>query len=142
MNNQNKIDALRKDPVFAGLTHIHRDFLAVKSAELRLSFQELKQLSDIAADLEHWDEPALPALWDEAGIEHLKGKDRKKVILSRIHSYWQQRKAEPSDYSGFQGGPPPTQPINYTYKEAEGSILGNCPVAGVRTRCCNLQTLD
>src|SRR6056297_3054190 len=142
MNNQNKIDALRQDPVFAGLTHIHRDFLAAKSAELRLSFQELKQLSDIAADLEHWDEPSLPALWDEAGIEHLKGKDRKKVVLSRIHSYWHQRKAEPSDYTGFQGGPPPTQPITYTHKEAEGSILGSCPVAGVRTRCCNLQTLD
>ncbi|MFW6207242.1 MAG: radical SAM protein [Spirochaetota bacterium] len=142
MNSQEKIDALQQDPVFAALSHIHKEFLRRKAAELRLSFQDLKQLVDIAADLEHWSEPGLPEIWDESETAHLKGKNRKKVVLDRVQSFWLQRKAEPTDYRGFAGGPPPTQPIQYRRIEAEGAILGRCPVAGERTRCCNLQTLD
>ena len=142
MNSRDKIAALQQDPVFAALSTIHKEFLQGKTEELRLSFQELKQLTDIAADLEHWSEPPLPEIWDESETEHLKGKNRKQAVLERVHAFWQQRKREPSDYRGFVGGPPPSQPIQYRKIEAEGTILGRCPVAGERTRCCNLQTLD
>src|SRR6056297_881442 len=142
MNSNEKIEALQQDNVFAALTDTHKEFLAEKADELVLTFQELKKLTDICADFEHWAEPFLPDLWDESKTDHLKGKNRKKAILERIYAYWQRRKAEPSDYTAFQGGPPPSQPINYQKIEAEGAILGRCPVAGVRTRCCNLQTLD
>jgi spore photoproduct lyase len=142
MDSQEKIQALSRDPVFAALADTHKNFLQLKAAELRLSFQELKQLADIASDLEHWSERALPEIWDEGDTQHLKGKNRKKAILDRVQRHWQQRKAEPSDYRGFTGGPPPAQPIRYRKIEADGAILGRCPVAGERTRCCNLQTLD
>ncbi len=142
MNSNEKIEALQQDNVFAALTDTHKEFLAEKADELVLTFQELKKLTDICADFEHWAEPFLPDLWDESKTDHLKGKNRKKAILERIYAYWQRRKAEPSDYTAFQGGPPPSQPINYQKIEAEGAILGRCPVAGERTRCCNLQTLD
>lgn len=142
MNLTEKIEALSHYPVYASLPPEERDFLTHKAAELHLSFQDLKQLSDLAADLVMWDGPRLAELWDETGTGKLTGKTRARVVLERVRQHYEELRADPPDYSGFHGGPPPVHPLQYVAIESDDTILGTCPVAGEKTRCCNLQTLD
>lgn len=142
MTYRDKLDLLSRYEVFVSLPRQLRDFLAAKGEEFRLSFQDLKRVADIAAELEMWGGSGLQTVWNEENIEHLKGKDRKRAVLDRLYRTYGELKKSPPDYSGFHGGPVPSQKIRYRSVESEDTILGRCPVAGVRTRCCNLQTLD
>ncbi len=142
MTHQEKIQTLREYDVFAALPQAVQEFLSVKAEELHISFQELKILTDMAADLEMWGTPGLPAIWNEENTGRLKGRNRKQAVLERVHCAYEEWKESPPDYTSFTGGPVPTLPIEYRSVEHDGAILGRCPVAGVRTRCCNLQTLD
>jgi spore photoproduct lyase len=89
-----------------------------------------------------WDGPRISALWDEGGTEKLTGKSRTRAVLDRLRQRYEELRAGPPDYTGFHGGPPPVHPLQYVTIESEDTILGTCPVAGEKTRCCNLQTLD
>lgn len=142
MSHQDKLAAIAKYSVFSSLAEEHRIFLAKKTEELQLSFQDLKQLADIAADLEMWDSGQIPDLWDESGTEELKGKNKKQAVLKRIKAQHRHLQETPPDYSGFHGTPPPATPIRYETVESDTTLLGTCPVASEKTRCCNLQTLD
>jgi spore photoproduct lyase len=142
MDLAEKIESLSHYPVFASLPREDRDFLILKAEALHLSFQDLKQLGDIAADLVMWDGPRISALWDEGGTEKLTGKSRTRAVLDRLRQRYEELRAGPPDYTGFHGGPPPVHPLQYVTIESEDTILGTCPVAGEKTRCCNLQTLD
>lgn len=142
MTHQEKINTLRNYDVFAALPQSVQEFLSVKAEELHISFQELKILTDMAADLEMWGTPGLPALWNEENTGHLKGRNRKQAVLDRTHRAYLELKENPPDYTSFTGGPAHVLPIEYRSLEHDGALLGRCPVAGVRTRCCNLQTLD
>ncbi len=142
MNLSEKLNTLSRYPVFSSLPREERDFLARKGEELRLSFQDLKQLGDIAADLVMWDGPRLTDLWDEGDTEKLRGKNRTRVILDRVRHRYEDLRAGPPDYSEFHGGPAAVHPLQYVAVESDDTILGTCPVAGEKTRCCKLQTLD
>jgi len=142
MDQQEKIQALRKYEIFASLPGQVQDFLIKKGEILHLSYQELRILSEMAADLEMWDAPQLSELWDEREIGHLKGKNRKQAVLDRVYRSYRQIRNTPPDYKDFQGKPASGHPLDYRTIETDGTILGRCPVAGVKTRCCNLQTLD
>jgi len=131
-----------KYEVFASLPPPLQSFLSTKAEELRITFQELKILTDIAADLEMWDTSGLPGLWNEENTAHLKGKNRKQAVLDRIYRVYQELRVNPPDYSAFSGSHPRSHPVDYRSIENNDTILGRCPVAGERTRCCNLQTLD
>ncbi len=137
-----KIGEFVSDPVFLRLPEATKDFITQKAEELRLSFQDLRGLIDMAADFEMWQLPGLSELWDESGTEKLTGKVRRRRILDRLIARRREEKERGPDYGALDGGPAPTEPIRYEYLDEEAAILGTCPVAGEKTRCCNLQTLD
>ena len=137
-----KIVEFAGDPVFLRLSADTRAFIAEKAEELRLSFQDLRGLIDMAADFEMWQMPGLPELWDESETEKLTGKVRRRRILDRLIARRREEKEKGPDYEALDGGPAPSDPIRYEYLEEDATILGTCPVAGEKTRCCNLQTLD
>ncbi len=125
------------------LTQEDIDFIEQKTSEYRLSFQDQRQLEIIASDLRRWDEGSLKSSWQTPSNPKLKGKDRRKNAMDAIKSHWDRLKIVPKDYSGFN--------CDYTQKPLKNRlsekspdrpIMGSCPVASEKTRCCNLQTLD
>ena len=89
--------------------------------------------------------------WDERNLSsflpitkpNLKNRELKVHILNGIKESWELLKKNETDYSTFQ---PTTdnskQNINFIESDKERTILGDCPVASDKTRCCNLKTLD
>lgn len=125
------------------LTREEQKFLKESADTYQLSFQDIKTLIDISRDLKTWDEGTLKDYWIIPEKSHLKGKQLKQNILNNVKKNWNRLKTELKDYSSFQGKTDSKGlKINYVHTDDEKIILGSCPVASEKTRCCNLQTLD
>lgn len=119
------------------------DFIEQMATEYRLSFQDRRQLEIIASDLRRWDEGELKTIWKDPENPNLKGKDRKKKVMDGVKEKWEALKTEPKDYSHFTSDyNTETADSRLSGQPAETPIMGKCPVASEKTRCCNLQTLD
>lgn len=135
-----KLIKFEQDPHWLRLSEEHRTTISTLDGELGFSHAELRQLIDIARDLEMWDEPSLDP---EQPHEKLTQKQKRQKVMEAIRSNWSSLKEKPNDYStftprsDFQPPHPVQMPAN-----SERTILGSCPVASPKTRCCNLQTLD
>jgi len=128
---------------FVNLTEVEQNFLRDKAELYKLTYQDLKILIDISRDLHTWGEGTLRELWIDPLDSKVKGKQLKQAIINGITDKWNLLKSDPKDYSGFQGETNAADlKINYVQTENEAIILGDCPVASEKTRCCNLQTLD
>ena len=102
----------------------------------RFSFQELKQLVDMAIDFNMWNERRLSELLE-------KEYDSKKAAFSAIRSIHQDLKNGSNSYDNFDVSDHKVdQKFSFVEKEDETLALGMCPVASPNTRCCNLMTLD
>ncbi|MBL7006950.1 MAG: hypothetical protein ISR78_07715 [Spirochaetia bacterium] len=137
------ISQLFSTPLFAVLPEEDRHFIKVKTEEFRLSLQNVRMLIETAADLNQWEEKNISYYWDETGSEKLCGKDRSKAVLKSLYEKIGQLRNNPISYSSFTGKN--RESVSFDYfekKETAGTILGTCPVAGEKTRCCNLLTLD
>ena len=129
--------------LFAVLPEEDRQFIKIKSGEFRLSLQNIRKIIETAVDLRQWEEENISFYWDESGIEKLSGKDRSKLILKRVYEKIDKLRNNPISYTNFTGKNRNTVSFDYIEKkDSEGTILGTCPVAGEKTRCCNLLTLD
>ena len=132
------------DPLYIRLSPEEKALLENRAETCRLSFQDLKNLLDMAADLRSWGRGSLTELWKDPP-EQLTGKDRKHWSLARIRSLWEELKLRGPDYREVSGPPAPRQePLRLNEEEApeELILLGRCPVASEKTRCCSLLTLD
>ncbi len=137
-----KIEQFKNDPVFSSLSLFNKDFIRKKSIEFSFSFQELKQIIDIAADLEMWQEGIISGIWSEDKTEKLKGKNLRQKLLSSITLKWESLKNKSTNYSNYNPISTPVPKLEFIKQKNESIILGNCPVASEKTRCCNLYTLD
>ena len=144
---ESKILQFHDNKTWISLLPEHRAFLSRKADSLRLTFQEIKILIDIASDLEMWEEGTLMDLWNEEGrasppVAISEGKALKQKVLGGVKKSWNELKNKKKDYSNFQPDPPRNNQICFEVQSEEENILGICPVASEKTRCCNLQTLD
>lgn len=142
MIKNSKIDLFRDNPVFTSLNPKEQNFIRKKSTEFHLSFQNIKQVIDIASDLEMWEEGDITDIWDDKDNSGRKGKDRVKLIMNTLIKRWITIKNECKDYSTFIPETPSIPPYRFIEEKEETTLLGRCPVASDKTRCCNLQTLD
>jgi len=138
----NKIDQFKNNPVFSTLSKTHRDFIKNKSDKFGFSFQEIKQIIDIATDLEMWQEGELSAIWDEEETDKLFGKNLRQKLIRRVIEKWESLKQKSKDYTSFTPQNVPSPKLDFVSQTDDSIILGNCPVASEKTRCCNLYTLD
>lgn len=128
---------------FTTLDKTEQQFIRDKTEELHLSFQQVRRLIEAAADLRQWEETPVSLLWDESNTDHLKGKLRGKKILERIFSHIEKLRENPIDYSSFSASSGHGSPVSFQERRSgKATLLGTCPVAGEKTRCCNLLTLD
>lgn len=124
-----------KNTLFTKLSANEQMFIEQKAHELRFSFQELKQIIDMARDLGMWGEKSI--------IEIFPQHEQKRVVFERLKKAYEEIRNTPNSYENFQLKNIP-QEQKYTFKteNKEGFGLGLCPVASEKTRCCNLLTLD
>lgn len=117
--------------------------ISALAGEYSLTFQDIKILIDIARDLETWGEGSLKDYWIAPDETNLKGKQLKQFLINRVREKWEDLKTGEKDYSAFAACTDSKgSSINYIQTDDDSTILGSCPVASEKTRCCNLQTLD
>ena len=110
-------------------------FIEEKSHLLKFSLQEIKQIINIARDLEMWNEPTLEKIFP--------GHTQRKVVFSRLRKSYEAIRDKKNSYENFTlKNIPKEQKFTFKVAEKEGFGLGLCPVASEKTRCCNLLTLD
>ena len=119
-------------------THLPKDeqiFIKEKTLELKFSHQEIKQIINIARDLEMWGEKNLQDIFPE--------HNQKKVVFLRLRKTYEEIRNKPNNYNDFTlKNIPKEQKFTFKTESKEGFGLGLCPVASQKTRCCNLLTLD
>ncbi len=134
-NYQVKLTEHLKKTNIALLPQAEQDFLIDQAGTFQFSYQELKQLVDMAIDFRMWDEAALRELWQDF--------PNKKAAFNAIRDQWNHLKNRQNSYSDFD---PQSYKTDHKFTFVESSKenlgLGMCPVASPKTRCCNLMTLD
>jgi len=130
-----KFNSAVENTFFTKLPLHEQEFIKEKSLQLKFSHQELKQIIDIARDLEMWNERSIIELFDE--------HTQKRVVFARLREAYDAIRSKPNSYENFELKNIPTEQ-KYTFKTEpkDGFGLGLCPVASEKTRCCNLLTLD
>ncbi len=120
---------------FSKLPLNEQEFIRGKAFEFKFSFQELKQIIDMARDLGMWDEKRISEIFPE--------HTQKKVVFTRLRKAYQDIRNTPNSYENFTlKNIPKEQKFTFKVEHKEGFGLGLCPVASEKTRCCNLLTLD
>ncbi len=124
-----------KNTIYLKLPKKSQEFIKKKSFELKFTFSEIKQIVDIARDLDMWNEKSI--------IDIFPQHDQKKVVISRLKKAYESLRAKPNSYEKFElKNIPKEQKYNFKTQAKDGFGLGLCPVASEKTRCCNLLTLD
>lgn len=133
----------RKQAVYSLLSHEDRSFWKKLTEEYRLTQMESRQLMIWLRDIQMWGEPSPADFWKEP-LGELTGKPLRKAVLAKIEAYWEQLKLEGQDYRQHppQLDTAPSPPVHFEEIKDDRNILGRCPVASEKTRCCNLYTLD
>jgi len=120
---------------FTKLPPSEQEFIKAKAFELKFSHQELKQIIDMARDLEMWNEKTI--------IDIFPTHPQKKVLFSRLRKSYEEIRNQPNSYDNFTlKNIPKEQKFTFKVADKKGFGLGLCPVASEKTRCCNLLTLD
>jgi len=134
-NYTDKFTKAITNTIYAKLPQDEQEFIQQKAHHFKLSFQEIKQLIDIARDLRMWDEDTLIDIFPE--------HEAKKVVMQRLKKSYEALREKPNSYNDFTLQNKPSEQ-KYTFKteSKDGFGLGLCPVASEKTRCCNLLTLD
>ena len=124
-----------KNTVYLKLPLTTQEFIKEKATLLKFSFSEIKQVVEIARDLDMWNEKSI--------IELFPTHDQKKVVMTRLKKAYEELRAKPNNYDDFElKNIPQEQKFNFKTEQKDGFGLGLCPVASEKTRCCNLLTLD
>jgi len=130
-----KFESAITNTVFLKLPHETQVFIKEKAFNLKFSFSEIKQIIEIARDLDMWGEKNL--------IEIFPSHEQKKVVVSRLKKIYNELRSKPNSYDDFTlKNIPQEQKFNFKTEVKDGLGLGLCPVASEKTRCCNLLTLD
>jgi spore photoproduct lyase len=111
----------------------------------RYSFShgERENLKLWLGDLTMWGVADLADWWSPPP-DKLKGKDLRQAALKPIRERWEREKKAGPDWSDSHLSSYGNENSSIVFQEITDNrnIMGACPVASKKTRCCNLQTLD
>ncbi len=133
---------LNKQPFFELLDCDTRRFLLQQAALLHLSFDESRQICEIALDLQMWGNGTIRDAWPDASLLKATGKLKKQQLMGMLRSTWEIAKSTPNHYCEDKFVNKTSAASKPVAIEKGRLGLGRCPVASPRTLCCNLQTLD
>jgi len=138
-----KFSRVAEQTLFGRLPADQRAFLRRQSFSYRFSQQELREVSEIGIDLNQWGEPSIIEAWPSAPPADLPSKRRRSSVVGALRRHADRLRTTPKTY-----GVPVDLIASKKHRvrsRANGRdrlVLGSCPVASERTRCCNLLTLD
>lgn len=123
-----------------------QQWLLSMSETYAFSFQQLKMLTEYSADLICWNAESLAQFHNpEVVVGQAKGKQATAKIFQQFRDGYealkngQKRYAGEDRFSATEQKFPEEQMVEV---DLQGNIMGRCPVASEKTRCCNLATLD
>ena len=112
-------------------------------ADYYLTFQELRQVCEIALDLRMWGERSLVEWWAEAEARQASVDRRHKpALMAALRAWMDELRAAPKSYPEDGLAPPVLTPLRPVLEASVKAIAGMCPVASPDTVCCNLRTID
>lgn len=132
-------------PLFEQLPERQKEFLGMLAQNYSLSFQQLKMLTEYSIDLHCWREEPLQRFYHPDEVEGLHGKKASALLFNQFRQGYESVKNGQKSYSDqgrfivAERKFPDEQMVEV---ELKGKIMGQCPVASEKTRCCNLMTLD
>ncbi|OFZ26657.1 MAG: hypothetical protein A2381_16830 [Bdellovibrionales bacterium RIFOXYB1_FULL_37_110] len=129
----NKFEQIQKLSSWEHLPDKNKAFLMDVIKQYRLTYQQSRHVIDIVLDFENWHE----------SLDILKRPyEHRQRFLETITNRWDELKTLPADYSAFVPDSRKLPDYKMRLADEESIILGRCPVASEKTRCCNLMTLD
>lgn len=140
--NSNKLKSL---PLFAKLPENDQLWLTEMADRWPLSHQQLRMLTEYCCDMYCWDAGSISRFYQPQKLENLQGKKAAELFFKQIRKGYDSLLAAPRKYPAKARGQHEEQgfPLKQiTETELVGNIMGSCPVASDKTRCCMLQTLD
>lgn len=140
--NARKLDTI---PFFQRLHDEEKRWLCRMAETYPLSFQQLKMLTEYCADMTCWGVGSPAQFYRPELLERVSGKKAAALFFRQIRDGFQNLVAQPKKYSPVRDSSIPE--VSFSRKQASevelaGNIMGSCPVASEKTRCCNLHTLD
>lgn len=109
------------------------------------SYQQFKMLTEYSADMLCWKAGSPEQFYRPDAVGQLKGKQAAGKIFQQFRDGYealknmQKRYLDLDVFSTHEQTFPDDRIIEVNL---QGNIMGQCPVASEKTRCCNLQTLD
>ncbi len=126
-----------------------QQFLCCLAKQHPFTFQQLRMLVEYSADLVCWQQGSLQELYHPESLPDISGKKRTTFLFEQLREGYLAKKEGMKTYARLldnQGTALSDSEAAKKQKiiqvEQQGSIMGRCPVASEKTRCCNLQTLD
>ena len=131
-----KFENIIEQTNFYKLSEDEQTFLQKQAFHYKFTFQELKQLIDMAIDFHMWDEKSI--------VEQFQQEyNSRKAAFQAIRKIHENLKVQPHNYDDFDVGDHRVDhKFSFSEIPKEELSLGMCPVASPTTRCCNLLTLD
>lgn len=138
-------DKLNKIKLYSILPQENQNWLKDVADSYPLSFQHLKILTEYSADLICWNKGTPEQFHQPEKLEKFSGKKKAALFFQQIKKGYESLIKFPKKY--VLSPTSPNDEIQFPSKhiiktELKGNIIGTCPVASEKTRCCNLKTLD
>ena len=137
-----KLAQFRNAAIYSSLDRKDQSSLEELASNRRLSVQQLRQVLEIARDIQMWGIGPISSWIEELPpADPREGKRQAMKTVDTLVSRWEEERRRGPVYTGNAPvyGASPRSIMEST---APATILGSCPVASEKTRCCNLQTLD
>ncbi|RMH64087.1 MAG: DNA photolyase [Calditrichaeota bacterium] len=139
--DEEKWTRFREESYYPLLSPATRRFLDELAGSYRLTFQEFRQLTEMARDLFMWGERPLEEVF--ASLYPDGAPAHKKEWRPRLLNHYQTLKNAAKDYNAVRLKRPKKREKGKIRRlESDKKIFGMCPVASPKTVCCNLKTID
>ena len=144
LDYQKRFDSFSNYELYQNLEKGSRNAIKDIGMKYQLTYQELRQLTDMAVDFVMWDETSIGEQWnnEEKSIQHSDQLAKKKILRS-IHNNWEKLKENATNYdSNGSKREYKTEGRKLKTINGDNAVFGMCPVASEKTVCCNLRTID
>lgn len=138
-------DKLSSIALFDKLDHDQQQWIGSLAGKWPLSYQQLRMITEYSADMKCWSAGSLEGYYKPELADQLQGKKAAALIFQQIQNGYEAVKNAQKKYqkkTGKSVGEKKFPAEQIVEAPLHGNIMGMCPVASEKTRCCNLKTLD
>ncbi|CAG36854.1 SPL family radical SAM protein [Desulfotalea psychrophila] len=136
---------LSQNKLFHKLPAEQQQWLISMEQTYAFSFQQLKMMAEYSADLISWQTGSLAQFHHPHAVGGAKGKQASAKVFHQLRDGYESLKNGQKSYSEekrFAASEQKFPEEQMVEVQLKGSIMGECPVASEKTRCCKLKTLD